>query len=221
MSTTSTGPAPRIDHVLIATVEPERELEEFRSLGLVVSPGMVFEDGVRNWVVPMKSGQYLELLTAAPDNESGSWIRECVDRGCRFAGWAVEVPAVEDVADRLGLPVTEGIRIEGQDGPSPWRTVGEAEMRSFLPFFITYAWTSDRGTPAFEENKAKWLREAPGEVTADCISSMTLVGDASELRSWVGTDLPVTVQAGDSPRLSAVKIMTSNGEVVIGELAAT
>ena len=215
-------PAARIDHVLIATVDVERDLEDFRSKGLVAFPGMVFEDGVRNWIVPMKSGQYLELLTAEPDNEAGGWIRACVGGGSRFAGWAVEVPSVDEVADRLELTIEEGVRKEGQEAASPWRTVGEPDQKtSFLPFFITYEWTSRRETPEFKETHTAWLQRSGEEVTAEGISSIALVGDAEQLRSWVGADLGWTVQEGDRAGLVEVTVSTAGGEVVIGERASS
>ena len=216
----SSRAAPRIDHVMMVTVEPERDLEELRSAGLAVTPGVVFEDGVKNWVVHMKSGQYLEVLTADPDNESGEWIRECVKRGSRFAGWAVEVPSVDDVAARLELPVREGVRIKGDEGSPRWRTVDTPKLMSSLPFFITYEWTARRGTPEFEERSTEWLRETAGEVIAEGISSMTVVGDPEQLRAWVGTDLPVKVQPGDRPGLIEVTVSTTAGDVVIRDLTA-
>ena len=216
-----TAPAPlRIDHVMMASVEPERDLAELRSLGLTVGAESVFEDGVKNWVIPMGSGQYLELLTADPDNESGEWIRACVEAGSRFAGWAVEVPSVDDVASRLGVPVSEGVAIKDQEGSTPWRTV-DSPGGSFLPFFITYSWTSHRGTPDYERGLAAWLEQtAPGGVEAEGISSVKLRGDAARLTEWVGGDLPLEVQPGTPTGLIEVTVSTVRGEIVISDLVS-
>lgn len=209
---------PRIDHVLIATVDPTREIEQLRSLGLPVSEGIEFEDGVRNSIVYMKSGQYLEVLSADPDNEAGAWIRDCVAAGSRFAAWAVEVPSVDDVAERLGLPVSEGLAIKGQEGAAPWRTV-DSPRGSFLPFFITYAWTNGP-VPEYEKGRAAFAERVAGDDVPIGISSMTLTGDHEELRSWVGAELPVTVQPGAARGLSSVTVSTKNGDVVLKDLTA-
>ena len=202
---------------MLVTLDAEQELAAFRAMGFGSVTGGQFADGVRNWTIPMVSGQYVEVLTvdAGVEGTGAEWIHRCVDSGRRFAGWGVEVPSVDGVAQRLGLRAEPGAPLDGGK-KAPWRNVDAPPDQSFLPFFITYDWTNS----ADEDGKIAawqrgWLERAGHEVTPLEISRLDLVGDEDVLLSWLGGDLPVSVVAGAPARLEAIHIRTESGDVVI------
>lgn len=208
----------RIDHVMIVTLDPDREIRALRDIGFGTGSRGRFDDGVVNWVVPMPSGQYLEVVAIDEENPGGAgavWLREHVAAGRRFAGWGVEVPSVDNVATRLGRLVEKGARIDGEDGP--WRHVDAPPQQSFLPFFITYRWTGDP-EPDQRAWRQPWVAAAKHDVMPLEIAGLDLVGDAGELRHWLGGELPLTVTPGAPARLSAIRVRTPDGEVVLREL---
>lgn len=203
---------------MLVTLDADAELAELRALGLGAETDGVFADGVRNWIVPIQSGQYLEVL--APDRSDApgtEWIRRHLDAGRRLAGWGVEVESVDEVAERLGARVDPGAPLEG-NLEAPWRCIDCPPDQSFLPFFITYRWTNDRDE---DGARAAWRRglmeRARHEVTPLEISQLDLVGDGGELTAWLGADLPVSATSGRPARLTAVHIRTDRGDVVIRE----
>lgn len=203
---------------MLVTLDANGELAKLRELGLGSETGGVFADGIRNWIVPIQSGQYLEVL--APDRSDApgtAWIRRHLDAGRRLAGWGVEVESVDEVAERLGVQVDPGAPLEG-NREAPWRNIDAPPDQSFLPFFITYRWTNDRDE---DGARAAWgralLERARHEVTPLEISQLDLVGDPSELTVWLGAELPVSVTSGRPARLTAVHLRTEKGEVVIHE----
>jgi catechol 2,3-dioxygenase-like lactoylglutathione lyase family enzyme len=130
----------RIDHVIYATRDLDAAAARVESeLGLsIVQGGRHDGHGTHNRIVPLGNG-YLELMAIAdPDEAAGSPIGGALqerlsDQGDGLFAWAIAVDDVEQVADRLGLPVTtiarEGLtaRLAG---------VAEALRNPVLPFFI-------------------------------------------------------------------------------------
>lgn len=121
------------------------------------------------------------------------------------------------LAERLGKPVEPGALLEG-DREAPWRNINCPPDQSFLPFFITYAWTNDRDDDGRRAAwRRGWLEKARHDVNPFEIARLDLVGDDDELRGWLGDELPVRVTAGAPARLTAVHIRTDLGEIVIPE----
>ena len=209
----------RIDHVILATLDAERELAALRALGFGSDSGGRFDDGIQNWAVPMVSGQYLEVVSADAGAKGAgpAWLRGHVEAGRHLAGWGVEVSSVDQVAQRLGLPAEPGPPLDGNKR-APWRNVDCPPDQSFLPFFITYDWTNSLGHDGSAAAwRRQWLEQAGHDVTPLEISRLDLIGDEGTLHSWLGGDLPVSVAPGAPARLAAVHIRTEAGEVVVGE----
>ena len=205
----------RIDHIIIVADDADRVLRELRDLGLGAHDQGQF-NGVLSWVVPMASGQYLEVVSvddANPDGAEAVWLRERTLPGCRFAAWAVEVPSLDVVAARLGRTVETGPSFDDK-GPS-WHYIDSPPHQALLPFFITYRWTGASGQTAEARAwRERWLAEAEHAVTPLEIAGIDLVGDGDELGRWLDADLPVSVQPGQPARLEAVKVLTTDGEIV-------
>jgi hypothetical protein len=173
--------AVRIDHVIYATADLDTATSRVESeLGLGVLPGGRHEGhGTHNRIVPLGGG-YLELMAVHdPEEAAGSAIGGALqarlsERGDGLWAWAVAVEDVDEVGDRLGLPITTIAR-QGMSA----RLVGVAEAlpNPVLPFFIE----RDQGTPD------------PGVGSAaGGISWVEVAGDRSALAERLGgADLPV------------------------------
>jgi hypothetical protein len=176
----------RIDHVIYATSDLDAAASRIESeLGLTAAPGGRHEGhGTHNRIVPLGGG-YLELMAVAdPQEAAGSPIGSALqsrlaDQGDGLFAWSVAVDDVNEVASRLGLPVTTVAR-EGMTA----RLVGVAEAlpNPVLPFFIE----RDEG-----------VADPGGDADAGGITWLEVAGDAEALdRRLDGADLQVTVVGG-------------------------
>jgi catechol 2,3-dioxygenase-like lactoylglutathione lyase family enzyme len=130
----------RIDHVIYATADLDAAAARVESeLGLeAVTGGRHEGHGTHNRIVPLGGG-YLELMAIAdPQEAAGSPIGGAVqerlaEHGDGLFAWCVAADDVDQVADRLSLPITTIAR-EGLTA----RMVGVAEAlrNPVLPFFI-------------------------------------------------------------------------------------
>jgi hypothetical protein len=165
--------------VIYATADLDRAAAFVeRELGVAASAGGRHEGlGTANRIVPL-GGAYLELLAVADADEAassdfGRALLAHLDRaGDGLMGWVVAVDDVEEVAARLGTPVTT-IRRAGLSA----RLTGVAESlrEPFLPFFIA----RDAG-----------VRDPGAEGDAGGITWLEVAGDARRLEAWLGGSLP-------------------------------
>jgi len=149
--------------------------------------------GTANRIIPL-GDTYIELVTVVDEAEAansvfGRWVAGAPDGPL---GWAVRTDRLDEVADRLGLTVTDGSRI-GRDGRRiQWRLAGveRAAAEPCLPFFIQWA----PGTTL------------PGHGHDGWIDGLELVGDDARLHDWLGDHhLPITVRAGP-PAVAAIDV---------------
>jgi hypothetical protein len=147
--------------------------------------------GTHNRLVPLGAG-YLEVLAIADPDEAGAsahgeTLTERIASGDGLIGWAVAVPDVIVVAERLGTDVI-GVTRGGRTG----RLTGlhEALEEPFLPFFI-------EREPSDAPRGISWIEVA---------------GDREQLEAWLGgaAELPVHVLAGP-PAVLAVGV----GDLVV------
>jgi hypothetical protein len=176
----------RIDHVIYATADLDAAARRVASLlGLSVVDGGRHEGhGTHNRIVPLGGG-YLELMAIADPEEAatspigGSLQARLGDRGEGPWAWSIAVEDLDQVAERLGLPVTTIAR-EGLTA----RLVGVAEAlpNPVLPFFIE----RDAG-----------VLDPGGGGDAGGITWVEVAGDAGALEQHLGgADLPVRVVDG-------------------------
>jgi catechol 2,3-dioxygenase-like lactoylglutathione lyase family enzyme len=176
----------RIDHVIYATSDLDAAADRIEDeLGLsVVAGGRHEGHGTQNRIVPLGGG-YLELMAVADPEEAvespigGALQARLADAGEGLWAWAVAVDAVDEVAERLVLPVTTVAR-QGMSA----RLVGVAEAlpNPVLPFFIE----RDEG-----------IRDPGVGRDAGGISWLEVAGDRPALEERLGgADLPVRVIEG-------------------------
>lgn len=175
-----------IDHVIYATSDLDAAAARVESeLGLSALPGGRHHGhGSHNRIVPLGGG-YLELMAIAdPEEAAGSPIggalqARLADQGDGLFAWSVGVEDVDQVADRLDLPVT----VIAREGLTA-RLVGVAEAlpNPVLPFFIE----RDEG-----------VLDPGGGGDAGGITWVEVAGDGDALEQRLGgAELPVRVVDG-------------------------
>jgi len=172
--------------------------------------------GTANRIVPLGHA-YLELVTVvdpteAAQNPFGSWVASAACRLAAPFGWAVRTHDLDDVADRLGLSVSGGSRLDRSGRRLRWRSAGieQAALEPPLPFFIEWR----AGTPL------------PGSAPradalgALAIASLRLTGDPDRLNEWLGRhSMPISVGRG-APAVAGVTLAGPAGEIVLGDAPA-
>jgi Glyoxalase-like domain len=202
-----------LDHVLIAVADLEAAAAAFdERFGLAsVEGGRHGAWGTANRIVPL-GANYIELVgvvdeAVAAESTFGRWIAEGASPAGRPIGWAVRTDALDDVAKRLGLTVTDGSRKTPSGELLRWRSAGVEQAIAYpaLPFFIEWGpGTALPGTTA--------ITHAAAPVA---ISRLDLDGDRERVDGWLADDtLPLVVRDG-RPRLTAVRLRTAWGEVVL------
>jgi glyoxalase-like protein len=185
----------RIDHVIYATADLDAAAVRVEAALGVAAAGGGRHDGLgtHNRIVPLGGG-YIELLAIAdPGEAAGSWLGSAIQEriarhGDGLFGWAVAVERVEDVAERLGTPLTT----IGRQGMTARLTAVEEAMRDpSLPFFIA----RDPG-----------IADPAAGGDAGGIAWLEVGGDAARLERWLGgAELPVRVTAGE-PGVRAIGV---------------
>jgi len=176
----------RIDHVIYVTADLDAAAARVQSgLGLTaVRGGRHQGHGTHNRIVPLGGG-YLELMAVADADEAaaspmGSAVQaRLAEQGEGLFAWAAVVDDVDQLAERLGLPLItvtrEGLsaRVAGLD---------EALRNPVLPFFL------ERGEGVAD----------PGEgADAGGITWLEVSGDGRALESRIGgAEMPVRIVEG-------------------------
>jgi hypothetical protein len=129
-----------IDHVIYATTDLDAAAARVESeVGLSAVPGGRHEGhGTHNRIVPLGGG-YLELMAIADPEEAaaspigGAVLERLAEHGDGLFAWCIAAEDVNQVADRLALPVTT---IARQGLTARMVGVAEALRNPVLPFFI-------------------------------------------------------------------------------------
>jgi len=204
----------RIDHVIVGVSDLDAAARRFlHELGLDSLPGGRHPGwGTSNRIVPLGQ-EYVELLAVVdPDeattSEMGRLFASSIGSENRPIGWCVATDELTDVAERLGLSISNGSRALPDGSFLRWRAAGpeRALVDPSLPFFITWDVPEEQhpGRVAvrhkFEPRGISWIEVG---------------GDPARLLDWLGSDeLPVRVKPGPSAVL-AVGIETASGEIVL------
>ncbi|MFL5644986.1 MAG: VOC family protein [Chloroflexota bacterium] len=190
-----------IDHVLIpvddlpAAAEIVRARHGLTSIAGGRHPGW----GTENRIIPL-GDTYLELIAVvdpevAAMSAFGRWIAAAP--AGEPLGWAVRTDAIDEVARRLGLTVTDGSRTTPAGDVLRWRSTGVdiATAEPGLPFFIEWG----EGVPLPGSTR---VEHPSGPAT---LRRLALSLDEAELGSWLGPhDLPLSVTNGRSGIVSAI-----------------
>lgn len=178
----------RIDHVLIATADPDAAAARLEASHALVATGGGRHDGIgtHNRIVPLGGG-YLELIGVADPGEAASsplgrtLSERIAEAGEGLMGWAVAVDDVTATADRLGTELS----VIAREGLSARLTgVAEAMAEPFLPFFIE----RDPG-----------IADPGARADAGGIAWIELSGDADRLAAWLGPDHRLPIRIVDGP----------------------
>ncbi len=184
--------------------------------------GCVFRDGgrhprfgTRNFVLPLKNGQYVEVVTALdhPAAEKAPFGRAVNQRAEDGGGWMSWVIAVNDVLGietRLGRPSADGHRIRPDGVDLRWKQIGVLDVMDYpaLPFFVEWE------TPAGEHPSA-------GESMV-MIDRIEMAGDRARVAEWIGDTaeqfldgIEIEWVDAEDPGIQAVWFTTPQGHVRI------
>ena len=209
----------QLDHVAYAVTNAELA-DTVQRLGADL--GVAFIDGgkhpragTRNFILPLASGQYIEIVAplehpVAETVPFGQAVRNRAEAGGGWMGWAVRVDDVAPLETRIGRPAGPGHRQRPGGADLTWKQIGVIDLiaEPILPFFIKWddmsAHPSVGGTPDVK------------------ITEFAFSGDRDSLSSWLGDspenlldDIALTWIEDDEVGLSSVTFQTSTGSVVI------
>jgi Glyoxalase-like domain len=209
----------QLDHIIFAVNDCEAAAERLRrGHGLIARPGGVHAEGTKNWIVTLRSGQYLELLAiddADRLKSSTGWGEALMTRlreGDYFMGWAVRTTDIDAVSARVGIVAETGtIEMSGVAQPG-WRFIDPTgEGFDWMPMFVQYLGD-------LEARAERWRQrysEAASPAEPERFEWIEVAGDEAKLREWLGGEtLPVRLVDG-TPGVRAVCISTPRGEVTL------
>jgi len=205
-----------LDHVLIAVADLAAAAQAIEtSYGLAsIEGGRHPAWGTANRIVPLGAA-YLELVAVADKGKAaqstfGRWVAARASDDWRLLGWAVRTSRLDDIAQRLDLPVSNGSRAAPGGEQLRWRSAGidQAAAEPSLPFFIE--WHAGTNLPGTTQ-----VRHRAGSAR---ISSLILDADPVRLAAWLGDhELPIVVREG-RPAVNGVRISSDAGELVLGSI---
>lgn len=213
-----------LDHVLLGARDlPTATARLHDEHGLVALSGGLLAGGLRNAIVPLRDGQYLELIAVdeprpAEPSSTEQWIIDATEGGDRPVWFAIRSDDLDAVAKRTGRPVIHNVAREA-GGPmrGGWRSIWPAGgAHSGLPFFIDYDTPWDRQLAIRDADYARAASPAhPGSII-----SVDVVGvESGMLWSWLGASegsLPLRPAAsGAQTGIAAVRIASADGEITI------
>jgi hypothetical protein len=204
----------QLDHVLIAVADlatAAREIGDRYGLSSIAG-GHHPAWGTANRIVPL-GDSYLELVAIddavnATKSAFGRWVTSGVSGAARPLGWAVRTSQLDEIAQRLDLPIDGGSRATPDGDLLRWRSAGidQVATEPSLPFFIE--WGPHTRLPG----QAAIAHRAG---TAS-LAWLTLDADPVRLADWTGnSQLPIVVRAG-IPAVTTIHISSDEGEIVIG-----
>jgi Glyoxalase-like domain len=205
-----------LDHVLIAVADLGEAAQEMHLRhGLCsVEGGRHPAWGTANRIVPL-GDSYLELVAVvdpatATTSAFGRWVASGASTTAHPIGWAVRTSQLDEIAQRLDLPVHAGSRTTAAGDELQWRSAGidEAAAEPSLPFFIQ--WAPQTVLPGRAS-----VRHPAG---AARISRLVLDADPGRLTGWLGAHhLPLVVREG-KPAVASIYVSSETVETVIGSV---
>lgn len=206
----------RLDHVSYACT-PGQLAEVVQRIGSdlgapFVDGGIHPSFGTRNFILPLASGTYIEVVAAldhpaADKAPFGRAVRQRADEGGGWLAWVIAVDDIALVEKRLGRASVPGHRIRPDGAELKWRQIGVLDLLEDpqLPFFIE--WDA--------------LSEHPSLVASEVrLASIDICGDAQALQEWLDLagahlDIPVSWVESDDRGIAACNFLTPRGFVRI------
>lgn len=212
----------RLDHVVYAA-GPDGLVATCERLSSVVHrdavPGGVHPRfGTRNAVLALADRVYIEIVDvldhpAADKAPFGQAVKAKVAEGGGWLGWAVSVPDIVAVEQRLGRPSVPGNRHRPDGLELRWRQIGVKGLLNdpALPFFLQ--WDIDpQSHPAAPQ---------PAAPAPDVrLERLTLSGSPEVLSDWLDVavedtlgDVGLTWVQADEPGILAVHLRGDDGPI--------
>lgn len=208
----------RLDHVLIAVADLDEAAARIGTHpGLTAFPGGRHRGvGTANMIVPL-GRDYLELIAIVDEAEAATLqrsrrVRDAVEQGRTFAGWAVRTDNLDDLRrglHRIGVTTSDpldGARVRPDGVLLRWRTVELLNPEPSDPFFIQ--WQVPAGFhpgehPAAHRSRATGI----GKVTAG------RGGGVIEMLAQAG--IPVEVAGGEVRGLVSIELDAPAGQILM------
>lgn len=171
--------------------------------------------GTRNFILPLKNGCYIEVVSAldhpaAEKAPFGQAVRRRAEDGGGWMSWVVAVDDLAPIEARLGRAGADGHRIRPDGVDLCWRQIGVLDVMAdpALPFFVQWLSPEDQHP------------SAGGSTVA--IERVEMCGDADAIKDWlegahdqVQGDIEVEWVDAEDPGLVAVWFSTPHGSVRI------
>lgn len=169
--------------------------------------------GTRNRILPLKDGQYLEVVEvldhpAADKAPFGQAVRARSADGGGWLGWVVRVHDLAPVEQRLGREAVPGNRHLPTGEQLSWQQIGVKGLQADpqLPFFVH--WLSDMSL-----HPSKQFADDTATEPTVRLTDLEIAGDPERVNDWLGGDADAALPEVD------IKWMAPNGQP--GVLAAT
>jgi hypothetical protein len=209
----------RIDHILAAVSDPEASAAHLRErYGLGTVPGPELYGGWSSRILPMRSGQYLQLLYPGSDAGAGAnpwarWLRAVPPGHFELIGWAVEVGDLDERAAALAVTPQQQVMILGNGNALTWRCLADTATRiGALPYFVSYE------QPGEQRVRLVGALAAAARHAVEPLGFGKVVtgAPAADVSRWLGTRHPLCIGLVDRPEaLQAVHIHLADGTEAI------
>lgn len=211
----------RLDHLSYAAGPDGLEATTERLSDLLgekfVDGGLHPRFGTTNMTLPLRGGQYLEVVAVLDHPASdkapfGQAVRARSNAGGGWLGWVVAVDDITPVERRLGRRAVAGNRHRPDGVELRWRQIGVRGLQADpqLPFFVQWEVAAD-------------LHPAAGATGHVDVTKVEIAGVPERVAEWLG--VPADLQLGDfqvdwvaphgTPGIIAVSFSTPDGVVRI------
>ncbi len=211
----------RVDHVVYAAEHDGARATAERLAKLIgadaVDGGVHPRFGTRNVIIPLADERYVEVVEVLDHPASdkapfGQVVRARSECGGGWLGWVIQVDDLEAREERLGRKAVPGNRHRPDGVELRWHQLGVKGLQNDpqLPFFVKW----EDGVPHPSAGAACDVR----------IGSLTIAGDPTRVREWIGLQEGEKVSPSigldfvaphGTPGLMSVTFSTSNGPVTI------
>ena len=209
----------RLDHVSYVA-SPDHLADVAQRLGAALGAGFVDGGlhprfGTRNFVLPLASGTYLEVVAtldhpAADRAPFGQAVKQRSLAGGGWLGWVVAVDDIATVEKRLGREAAAGNRHRPDGTELLWKQIGVNGLISDaqLPFFVQ--WLSPDELHPSTGGSSEWS-----------LACLEIAGDPQRVSEWLGETVEAPLEdvkvewvaPNGTPGIIAAQFQTPNGLV--------